>query len=355
MKAAIAALPAYDISRSYDWNYDRAPTMLPEADVPPYPGSWDFCGIPVNSPLGIPAGPLLNSRWILYYSRLGFDVLTYKTVRSAYRASYEPPNLLPVVGPNLASEGGEVSESVEETYRSWAISFGMPSKDPSFWRADVELARCGLLSGQALVVSVVASPRSGWTLDQVAADFAQCARWAADAGAHVVEANLSCPNVCTQEADLYLSAEASGEIAARLRDAVPKLPLALKIGLFQRRDQAHALVAAVSPHVDALSSTNSISAKVRSAKGDLLFDELRRGIGGAATTARCLEELRMLAGVIREARSRLKLIGVGGVMTAHDVEQRLAAGAHQVQLATAAMIDPSAGLAIRRQAAERHP
>ena len=45
-----------------------------------------FCGIPVQSPLGIPAGPLLNSRWLLYYASLGFDVLTYKTVRSSARA-----------------------------------------------------------------------------------------------------------------------------------------------------------------------------------------------------------------------------------------------------------------------------
>jgi hypothetical protein len=30
----------------------------------------------------------------------------------------------------------------------------MPSKDPSIWRADVEIARNGLAAGQVLVVSV---------------------------------------------------------------------------------------------------------------------------------------------------------------------------------------------------------
>jgi hypothetical protein len=46
--------------------------------VPDVPGHWTFCGLPVASPLGMPAGPLLNSRWILHYAALGFDVLTYK-------------------------------------------------------------------------------------------------------------------------------------------------------------------------------------------------------------------------------------------------------------------------------------
>ena len=85
----------YDIARSYDWNYENVPAP-PEIEVPAVPGEWHFCGLPVASPLGIPAGPLLNSKWILYYARLGFDVLTYKTVRSSYRGCYEPPNLLPV-------------------------------------------------------------------------------------------------------------------------------------------------------------------------------------------------------------------------------------------------------------------
>ena len=54
-------LPRYDIAQSYDWNYANAPAEAPDIDVPPFPGQWDFCGIPVDSPLGVPAGRLLNS------------------------------------------------------------------------------------------------------------------------------------------------------------------------------------------------------------------------------------------------------------------------------------------------------
>ena len=347
-----ARLGRYDIAQSYDWNYEHVPEP-PEVDVPGLPGAWSFCGLPVASPLGIPAGPLLNSRWILFYARLGFDVLTYKTVRSSYRACYDPPNLLPVAADRLKGEGSEVTAALgESNYDTWAISFGMPSKAPATWQADIEAARIGLAAKQVLSVSVVASPQEGWTMKELADDFAQCAHWAADSGAHVVEANLSCPNVCTKEADLYLDAEAAGEIASTIRNHIGRTPLVLKIGLFRRAEQADALVRAVSPYADALSSTNSITAAVRAENGERLFGGLRRGIGGAAITDRCNQELAMLSGLIRDARSKLLLVGVGGVMMAADVRARIAAGAHNVHLATAPMLDPSIGTRIRQEWAE---
>ncbi|MBL8211345.1 MAG: hypothetical protein JNK87_11565 [Bryobacterales bacterium] len=340
-------LPRYDIAQSYDWNYDHAPSQPPEVEVAPCAGRWSLCGLPLNSPLGVPAGPLLNSRWIAYYAALGFDTLTYKTVRSAYRASYEPPNLLPVGGAPLEDEGGSVRET-QGAYDSWAISFGMPSKDPEVWREDIGVARRALRQGQVLVVSVVASPQPGWTVQDVAADFARCARWAADAGAQIVEPNFSCPNVCTAEADIFLDPAASGVIAAAVRDAVPELPISLKVGLFPNGERMRAMVDAVKPFVNAIAATNSITAKVRAVAGEPLFDDLRRGIGGAIITERCLAETKLLAAITRDAG--LELISVGGVCTAADVRARLAAGAANVQVATAAMIQPHLALRIRQEA-----
>ena len=109
----------YNIAESYDWNYEHVPPPL-DLHVPATQGNWTFCGLPVASPLGIPAGPLLNSRWILFYARLGFDVLTYKTVRSSYRACYEPPNLLPVAVERLSGDGTEISAaSLDADYDTW--------------------------------------------------------------------------------------------------------------------------------------------------------------------------------------------------------------------------------------------
>src|SRR6266567_3359373 len=77
----------YNWHQTYDWNYEHGPKP-PLQDEAAVPGQWDFCGLPVGSPLGVAAGPLLNGKWILYYAALGFDVLTYKTVRSRARLCY---------------------------------------------------------------------------------------------------------------------------------------------------------------------------------------------------------------------------------------------------------------------------
>ena len=336
----------YDILRSYDWNYENAPKRSLEIDVPAIPGNWDFCGLSVASPLGMPAGPLLNSAWILYYAGLGFDVLTYKTVRSRYRKCFDAPNLLPVDASQLTGAADAVRQG---SGRSWAISFGMPSKDPAVWRKDVEAARRGLRNDQALVVSVVASPEEDWSLGDIIADFVQCARWAKDAGAQAVEANLSCPNVCSQEGQLYHSPEASREISAAMADALGAIPLALKIGLFDDAGRAEAFIAAVGRYATALSTVNSISATVQTDRGDPAFDGSSRGIGGECVRDRCQAELAMLARVAWAEAPGLRLIGVGGVSTAEDVRGRLSAGAHHVQVATAAMLDPLVAVRIREE------
>lgn len=336
----------YQIDRSYDWNYEHAPQPPPELDLPAIPGHWDFLGLPVASPLGIPAGPLLNGRWIAYYAALGFDVLTYKTVRSVYRACYGLPNLLPVRDRLLERNDGMVTEGPG---RSWAISFGMPSKEPRVWQDDIGWTRRRLKPRQVLSVSIVASPQPEWTLGDMARDFAQLGRWAWDAGAQAVEANLSCPNVCSQEGQLYTSPAAAGEIASALRAELgAAVPLALKIGQFFSAEQAEAVLEAVAPHVHAVATANSITARVAGAGGEPLFDGLARGIGGECIRDACQTELALLASIIARRGWNLKLIGVGGVTTAADVLARLQAGAHHVHIATAAMLDPMLAARIRR-------
>lgn len=341
-----ALLPHYDRAQSYDWNYDHVPHPIPRTE-PPVPGTWTFCGLPVQSPLGIAAGPLLNGRWILYYASLGFDVLTYKTVRSRARACYELPNLQPV----RATEwhGGPIPLLAQpEMTGSWAVSFGMPSRGPEIWRADIQQTRKALPAHKVLSVSVVATPEPNWTLADVAEDFARCAAWACQAGADAIEANFSCPNVASADAQLYQHPESAGIVAARLRSAVGSKPLLLKMGHVTDETLAAALCRAVSPHVDALVMVNCITASV-SDGGLPLFHGERRGIAGAAIRQAALDQIRLFTRVIRQSQLRLQLVGVGGIGTAEDVRAHLAAGAHGVQLATSAMLDPAIGLTIRAQ------
>lgn len=338
-------LPRYDPSRTYRWNYEHAPDPVDRA-VPDLPGTWTFCGLPVGSPLGIPAGPLLNGRWALYYASLGFDVLTYKTVRSAARECYPLPNLQPVAIDGLRGTESEVAAS-DAMRGSWAVSFGMPSAPPDTWRPDIERTRARLPRGKVLSVSVVGSVQEGWTIDDLAEDYARCARWAVDAGAQCIETNFSCPNVSTCDGQLYQQPDAARAVAARVRAEIGAVPLIVKIGHVARGDATDALLAALAPLADALAMTNSVAAAVRSADGGLLFDGARRGICGDATRGASLAQTRLFAERARETGRSIRLIGVGGARTVEHVRDYLAAGAESVHIATAAMVDPAVAMRIR--------
>jgi dihydroorotate dehydrogenase (NAD+) catalytic subunit len=344
-----APLPRYDWKQSYDRNYQHAPEPVRHVE-PVVPGTWDFCGLPVGSPLGIAAGPLLNGRWILYYAALGFDVLTYKTVRSRPRASYSLPNLQPVAIGEIHDDQQTLTAG-KAMRGSWAVSFGMPSKAPEVWRADVEVTRRELPKQKILSVSVVATPEPGWTLGDVAEDFAVCGRWAAGSGADCIEANFSCPNVSSADGQLYQQPEAAALVAARLRGAIGSRPLLIKIGHVTEESLAHVLAEALAPHVDALVMVNCISAKVADARQRLLFDGQKRGVAGDAIREAALNQIRLFARVIRERRLNLRLVGVGGIANAGEVRSHLEAGSHAVQLATSAMLHPSVGLEIRENLA----
>lgn len=341
-------LPRYDRSQTYAWNYEHAPEALACLAVPPFPGEWRFCGRPVGSPLGVAAGPLLNSRWLLYYAALGFDVLTYKTVRSTWRECYPLPNLQPVECGQL--RGGENHLATrDEMAGSWAVSFGMPSASPEVWQTDVERARSALAKEKVLSVSVVGTIEEGWTLDALANDYARCARWAVESGADVVETNFSCPNVSTCDGQLYQEPASAAVVAARVRESIGRTPLLVKIGHVEAIEAAGALVEALAPHVDGLSMTNSIATQVAARDGQLLFDGQRRGICGEATREASLAQTRMFAALVRKAALDWTLIGVGGASRVEHVRDYLAAGATAVHVATAAMTDPSVALNIRRE------
>lgn len=343
----LQSLPRYDRHQTYEWNYDHAPEPV-SLETVAVPGTWKFCDLPVASPLGMPAGPLLNGRWCLYYASLGFDVVTYKTVRSCEHPCYALPNLQPVDCGLLF--GGEADLPATETMSgSWAVSYGMPSRKPDDWRADIEWTRRQLPAGKILSVSVVGTIQEGWSIDDLAADYAQCARWAKESGADCVETNFSCPNVSTCDGQLFQQPADSRLVTDAVREAIGDLPYIAKIGRIQDRGDAEALLEALHGSVDALAMTNSIASTVVASDGSRLFDGERRGICGTATRQASVEQTAMLAELIKQRQYQLELIGVGGVTCWEDVQSYLQAGAMAVHIATAAMVSPAVGWEIRQQ------
>lgn len=338
----------YDPNQTYAWNYAHAPAVSRcTSPAIAIPGEWTYAGRPVPSPLAVAAGPLLNGRWVLHYAALGFDVLTYKTVRSRARECYPLPNLVPVRTEMMV--GGESDLlAMDEMSGSWAVSFGMPSAEPEVWREDIRWTRSQLPREKLLSVSVVGTAEYHPTFEELVHDYARCAEWAVDAGADCVELNLSCPNVQTCDGQLYQQPSLAGALAREVRSTIGSdVPLILKIGYLDDDRLLEPFVEQVAPFADALATTNSVASTVNSSDGTPLFDGQRRGICGAATREVSCSQVRRLANAIRSLGVSLKIIGVGGIATAEDVQAYLAAGAESVQIATAAMRDPLVAQKIR--------
>ena len=87
------ALIAYRLNRSFAWNAAHPPTLPPRPRRLPAAPPLRLFDHALECPVGIAAGPLPNSRWIEAYARLGYGLLTYKTVRTVERAAFTAPNL----------------------------------------------------------------------------------------------------------------------------------------------------------------------------------------------------------------------------------------------------------------------
>ncbi|NND96568.1 MAG: hypothetical protein HKN47_04470, partial [Pirellulaceae bacterium] len=188
----------------------------------------------------------------------------------------------------------------------------------------------------------------GWGIDELADDYASCARWAVNSGADCIETNFSCPNVATCDGQLYQSPDPARLVAQRIRAAIGTTPLIIKIGHVSSVSDTEQLVDALGDTVDAIAMTNSLATRVRD--GDRwLFDRQQRGICGQAILNESTDQVRRFRSVIDSRGLSTRLIGVGGISSAADVHQYLSSGAHACHLATAVMVDPSVGFQIRDQ------
>ncbi len=342
----------YDVGASYAENYERGPRFDSEPPAVPASDRKMFLGRPVGSRIGIAAGLLLNSKWIGGYAERGFDLLTYKTVRSSYRPCYPLPNWVFVEeaegGPGTFLVREEMPENSDAI--SSSVCFGMPSMAPEVWRADVRRAKQGLTEGQLLIVSVVATPEDSWTLEMVAADFVECAKWAVEAGADVIEANFSCPNVCSSEGSIYLDVEASEYIAEELRAAIGATPLLIKTGYFEDGERLASYLTALDGVADGVTLVNCIIGKVLHRDGRPAFGDqfVEAGVLGRAIHDPCVESVRQAARIISRETLNLAIAAVGGAATAEDVGRYFEAGADAVMMGSAPMYLPDIAADLKR-------
>ena len=347
--AEVEVLIAYRLNRSFAWNAAHPP-KLPPRPRKLRPVTVRLFDRALESPIGIAAGPLPTAKWVEAYGRLGYGLLTYKTVRTVERAAFPAPNLLFCrLGDPATVE--PTPRRLDPALATWAVSFGLPSVEPDVWRADVAKARARLSDSQLLIVSVAGTMTPDGDGEQLARDYAQAARWAADAGADVVEAHLSCPAGSGDRPLMVFEDQAlATHVVERVRRAVGARPVLAKLGATRSPRALHDLATALARWTDGFVLVDGLQRRVVKADGTAALPGAGRDtarVAGDQVWEHCRVQVQELMAWRKAGAWDRAILAVGGITTVERARQHLAAGAQASMIATAALVDPLLGARFR--------
>ena len=158
----------------------------------------------------------------------------------------------------------------------------------------------------------------------------------ASAGVHMIELNISCPNVRQGGAEFGCAPEPAEKITAAVRRVITK-PLIVKLSPNVSRigEIAAAVEGAGADAVSLINCIMGMRIDIHSRR-----PVLRNNTGGLSGPAVFPVAVRMVHEVYR--RVSIPIIGMGGVASAQDVVEMMLAGAAAVGVGTAALADPLA-------------
>jgi dihydroorotate dehydrogenase len=300
----------------------------------------------VNSLIGISSCPLTaTARFVKLFSRLGFDILTFKSVRSvewhgnAYphwrhvKANLiELDNLAP---PTLTGYSG-APDTVET---SQVNSFGIHSVKPEYWQEEYELARKNLLPGQVLILSLMLTPHPGRTTVD---DAKAVARFGNETSARIFEVNLSCPNTEAGGGLIYDDVEMSVRVCTAIKKAIGNKPLLVKVGFYRDQEKLKTFLKKTKGMISGLSTMNTYVAKVvNQDKTETFPTRSMAGLSGAAIRNLAMHQAKNALKFKKELRLKnFVIIGIGGVTKPNHFTKYLDMGTDAVQVAAGALADP---------------
>lgn len=340
----------YNIEKTYQENLEEGPFFtgeLPKRSWPE-PADWyDFLGHKVASRIGVPAGPLLNANWVTLAARLGFDIVTYKTIRSKKHLAHPLPNMVYISSQTPIRHGQEPEVIIQSKFPPTSIeelaltnSFGIPSQAPEILIEDIAKAKNSLHAGQLMIVSVVGTPREG---EDFVEDFVKAARIAKEGGAEVIEADFSCPNVASKEGSLHLDPLAVSMISRAMVAELKEIPLVIKLGVIPTQQRLkEVMVEAKRAGVRAICGINTVSKKVVKEDGTpaLGQNRLTAGVCGGPIREEALNFMRMAYAVNKEEKLDLTLMLTGGAVLPEHFDLFFEAGADIAMSAVGMMWDP---------------
>jgi len=351
--------PFYDPKKSYDENYEQGPfgdftqVIFKSTDRAGEP-KYSFLGQPVYLPFGIPAGPLLNSRFTSAAFKKGFDICVYKTVRAKSHPCHPWPNVLAAhFNGDLTLEEASKNIVADTDYTeplSITNSFGVPSKPVEEWQDDIKQALSHVSKGQVLIASFQGTSDGSGDFEKYVTDFVLAAKLVKEAGAKILEANLSCPNEGKTDL-LCFDIPRTKAIAERIKAEVGTTPLILKIAYMDEK-LLREFVQELGNVVQAFSAINTIAATIVDSEGKQALPgegRARSGVCGAGIKWAGMEMVSRLVALRKEFNMNYEIIGVGGVLNAEDYQAYRDSGADAVMSATGAMWNPELAEEIYQQ------
>jgi len=334
-------IPYYNPDKSYLENFNDGPFgAFADGEICENFGKpeFSFLGQKIFTPFGIPAGPLINGKFVKAALNKGFNIVTYKTVRSREFPAHAWPNIVPVNSQvNLtldeASKGLTTKEVFEEPL-SITNSFGVPSFNPDFWQKDLAAAVEYTQSG-----SVVIGAFQGTSIE----DFVTTARLVKETGAKILEVNLSCPNEGAGSLLCY-DAPKSKLVVDAIKNEIGNTPLIIKLAYFENELQLEKLITYVGRSCNAVAAINTIHSKVIYPNGEQALPggtgRLHSGVGGSAIRWAGLDMVQRLSELKDKLKLNFTIIGVGGLMNPTDYKTYINKGADAALSATGCMWNP---------------
>jgi len=280
----------------------------------------DLGGLQLVHPVLNASGTLdaLTAQAVLGDATLGCAAHVTKTITPEPRAGNAAPRIAEV-------PGGMIN------------SIGLPGPGLERFCSDVLPATAAVVD-VPIIVSV-----GGFSHDDYVA---QAERLAGTEGVAALELNLSCPNVKSGCISIGTDPRETEAVTARVRATSP-LPLFVKLSP-SVADVGELARAAEAGGADVLTLTNTARGMVVNRRtGEPLLGAGTGGVSGPA-----LRPQSLAAVATARAAVAVALVGLGGIETADDARDYLAAGATAVAVGTAIFRDPRAPGRVRDGLAE---
>jgi dihydroorotate dehydrogenase len=341
--------PLYDINKTFEENFNNPsfPSIKPPIRVWPDKAHWhSLLGYTLASKIGVAPCAVTTGKGIALLSQLGFDLLTYKTIRSQAHPSHPLPNIVHVEAEKLLDYSDlwaaiYTKKLIEEVSSKIAISnsFGNASFEPLIVMPDIAFAKNVLAEGQVLIVSVYGT---GDSLSAMSKDFVTAALMAKEAGADIIELNFSCPNLIKPGEPLYWNVDYVSNITARVVKSMGDIPVLLKLGLLREQESPLKLLISIArAGARGVSAINSISMRVlNQMQGPAFGKRIYSGVSGYPIRRLALQSIKKLAQVNQDEKLNLAILGMGGITLPEHFNEFFNSGADAALSATGMMWNP---------------